>query len=351
MRNTQLFRAMDHVDEQYILEALPKKADYYYIPKHKAKWRGILGSVAAVLVVCVALNVVDPVFARGIPLLGNVFAYLQDKLDFPGEYSDFTNEVGVCVKNNGIGITVSEIYCDGTNLFVSYEITSEKPFESYAKNKFIMNQMNFAVAEYIESPAGREKLDSFGVAGLEGEFTDANTFVGVETYSLKGKKFPETFCLKLDINAVQFVEGDMAHTDEIQGIWRFEIPVTVNSDSVVTIDINEVKEGHSIDKAVITPIMITIYTSYPDIYTDTVNYDVAVFGNASEKDLVRQGQYASTDGITQVRRTADDKYLDIYVFDNSQIKIEYAKMKGNIDAEIRRQIEKNAIVHKQIIVQ
>lgn len=351
MKDMQLCRAMNQADEKYILETMPQKSGYYDRSKQRKISRRLSVSiVASIVLALLMLNIVNPVYARELPILGGIFAYIQDRLDFPGAYSNYADDVGIRVEDHGVSITVSEVYCDGTNLFVSYKIESEKKFESYTEKAYSKNQIELSLAECIETSKGRENLDSFGVAGLEGEFTDPYTFIGAETYSRKGEKFPEAFKLRLDINVVQFVVKDMQNTDAIRGVWKFDIPVSVNSDDITTLDVNVTEESHSIDKVVVSPVMLTIYTSYPDIYDKTVNYGVAVYGDKTEEDIVLMGQYAATNGITQIPRKRTDKLLDIYVFDNSKIVIDSEKMKENVEKEIRKQIEENAIVHKQIIL-
>lgn len=351
MKNITVFRAMNNVDDKYILEALPKKTKYYDIPKRRMKSKWITGSAAAILLGCVIFNVSNPVLAKEIPVLGKIFAYVQDKIDFPGTYSEYAEDVGVGVKDNGITITISEIYCDGSNLFVSYTITSEKEFESYADEESLRRQMSYISTDYIETSNGKEYLEMYGAEGMEGEFLDSHTFVGVETYSLKEDKFPEIFSLKIQMESICFLESDIDDIDVLNGEWNFSIPVTVNDDNVETLEINEMNENHSIDKIFVSPVMIKVYTSYPNIYSGTVRYEVAVYGDKSEGDIGIQGEYGATSGITQMPRNSTDKLLDVYVYDNSKIKLDYSKIKGSIEEEIRKQIEENAIVYKRIILQ
>ena len=60
--------------------------------------------------------------------------------------------------------------------------------------------------------------------------------------------------------------------------------------------------GHTIDSVLVSPVMATIYTSYPDIYGDTVDYSVVVLGDKSDENIGRIAIYGKTDGITKVPR-------------------------------------------------
>lgn len=87
--------------------------------------------VACVLIVFVAINVCIPVYARTIPFFGSAFAFVQDKLDFAGLYSNYAFEVGDTAVDNGITVMLSEIYCDGTSLYAGFVVESENLFLKY----------------------------------------------------------------------------------------------------------------------------------------------------------------------------------------------------------------------------
>lgn len=134
-------------------------------------------------------------------------------------------------------------------------------------------------------------LNDFGTAGLESRYIDEHTFVGLETYSLEGKTFPETFDLEISISKfvpeISFGENPF-QKNGARGRWNFDIPVTVNSADIQTIAVHAKKNEHPIDTVVVSPIMITIYTSYPDLYFNTVNYDVLCYTNVLYKQRSHQ---------------------------------------------------------------
>lgn len=73
----------------------------------------------------------NPVLAQKIPFIGKVFEYLQEQLDFSGLYSHYAVDQGDVANSSGLKVTISESYCDGLNLYISYEIKSEKPYDDY----------------------------------------------------------------------------------------------------------------------------------------------------------------------------------------------------------------------------
>lgn len=97
--------------------------------------------VACVLIVFVAINVCIPVYARTIPFFGSAFAFVQDKLDFAGLYSNYAFEVGDTAVDNGITVMLSEIYCDGTSLYAGFVVESEKSFSEISPDDYRNGQL------------------------------------------------------------------------------------------------------------------------------------------------------------------------------------------------------------------
>ncbi len=341
MKNALLY-ALNEVDDVYVLQTIPQKINQNKVNLVK-RYRYIATAVAAMLFVCTLINVVNPVFARTLPLVGGAFAFVQDNLDFAGLYTNYANQIGEKASSNGIDVCISEVYCDGINLFVSYEIKSEKPFSEYTNAKILQTQLDYSAKAQLQSHPDLQ-LDDFGVSGLEGNFIDDYTFAGVETYSLNGKSFPESDTFNISIRSLEVIQENGIGI-EIKGRWKFSIPINVNTKDIKTVQVKEISEGHSIDKVIVSPIMLTVYTSYPDIYRGTVNYEVVAFSDISEDDVTIQGQYGATSGVTRIPRNRVGNVLDIYVLDSSVLK------KTGIKKYTRENIEPYAIVHKQIELQ
>ena len=129
--NTKKFsEAMGEIDSKYIDRAIN------YQPIKRIKKNNMKKLTIRIMAVCAALvfmffaaiNIWTPVQARTIPFLGSAFAFVQDKLDFSGLYSNYAFEIGDTAVDSGITVTLSEIYCDGTSLYVGFVVESEKSF-------------------------------------------------------------------------------------------------------------------------------------------------------------------------------------------------------------------------------
>ena len=71
--------------------------------------------------------------------------------------------------------------------------------------------------------------------------------------------------------------------------------------------------------------MATIYTSYPDIYEDSVDYDVVVFSELSDENIHFQAEYGETQGKTWIPRSMIGDSLEIYVVDFSRFTVQGAE--------------------------
>jgi len=310
MNEHKFLNAVGDISDEYLLEALSyreRKSMVKYFSK-------VAAAIFAVIITAgFLINVFMPVYARNIPFVGNAFAFIQDRLHTGGAYSNYAFKIGDKVTDNGITMTMSEAYCDGVNLYVSFVIESETAFDTWTTDEYIKGQLNYNGTMYIESAEGRKSLNDFGLTGLEGKFTDAFTFVGVKSFSLTGDTFPDKFLLDMKINAVSLITGK-TDKEYVKGNWHFAPSIKINSEKVVTYEINKEVNGHSIDKVVVTPIYVTIYTSYPDIYGDTTSYEVRTYtdGHADE-DISSQGEYGCTSGITRIPRIRVNNDLHIYV--------------------------------------
>lgn len=356
--NAMKINIMDFISDEFILEAAPIHIlDKQYRQKNEVKkaFIRIMATSAAfcaafVFIFFAAINIYMPVYARTIPFLGNAFAFVQDKLDFSGVYSNYAFKVGDTATDNGISVTMSEVYCDGTNLYVSYVIESEKSFSEMSSDGYYMQeQLHYEGEAYIIDGSNRIKIDKslgVGVSGLEGEFSDEYTFVGIETFSFDGavSDFPSEFEFEMKINSIGVITS-RAEIKKVDGNWTFLTSIKSNLDEVSTYEIKKEVNGHSIDKVVVTPVMITVYTSYPDLYSGTTRYQVKVYSElSSDKNISIKGRYDATTGIDQIPRNRVDNKLYIYVIDYEQL-CESGKKSG-----AREDIEEHAIVWAEVYI-
>ena len=285
--------------------------------------------------------------AENIPIIGSVFSYIHDVIDIKGDYKKYATGTDERVQDHGITISMTEAYCDGANLFISYVIESQKKFTEYSDNQIFQNQIGYEGITKIKSDDKIYSLNDCGAAGVTGKYVDENTFAGSQYFDLSGKEFPDSFQLDIYIYNVTLISENMKNQNiSIWGQWKFSIPIQVNKEDVTMYEVNEWNEGDSIDEVIVTPIITTIKTTHPDIYRDNFNYDVLVYGDENgTEELTMQGFYDETKGVFKVSTKDIATDLYIYVIDESRMS------KKKTDTDFREELEHRAIVRKVIHLQ
>ncbi|EOU1472170.1 DUF4179 domain-containing protein [Clostridium perfringens] len=288
--------------------------------KNKIKGKGykkVFKSIAAGLAIIIGIGVGTSTFAYGVPIIKNAFERIQKEIWNKGDYSKYATEVNQTVSNNGVGITLSEILCDGQNLYVSYVIESKEPFK-YIKYKYDpvkdyditkeqaekIEKMQLDYAAEAKVSFTDSALDNSGVSGLEGRFIDDYTFVGVEEYNLTSlnMKIPDEFEFTINFNTI-VEEGWNIERDKdnvLEGTWNFKVPVKVDKLLSKNIEVNDINnDGIGIKEIISTPIKLKVVTTGYD--REKNDYWVRVYdekGNilrtSSGEELSSYGEYLST---------------------------------------------------------
>lgn len=341
------------ISDEYMMEAMPDWESSYAGRTHRFRGKKIGRIAAAILILFILISALSvPSIARKLPFLQNIFEYVGERFEFYGSYTNYATQIDHSAVYGGISITVKEAYCDGTYLYVSYQIESEKPLRDYMEGDFCETQLGMIFDAQIVSDEGANKLYDPGTYGINGKLADDYTYVGVELYSLdglNGKEFPEQFDFYVQIYDLELlpVQAD-EESGKIHGNWSFQIPIKVNAENVSEVYVGKCNNGHSIDRVVCSPAAVTVYTSYPDIYQGTVRYQVYILDEASEEELSFMGCYDTTSGITVIPRERVKDTFDVYVVDaevleEQEIRLpsreqldEYSIVKARINCELGR---------------
>lgn len=228
----------------------------------------ILG-IAAVIVGFFTFGITNPALASKMPIVGSVFEAIEKNIYFPGNYSEYATSVNETVESNGIKVTLSEILCDGEELYVTYKVESKKPFKytSWGDKPLDMNQL-ITRESYNKVSFSDDELDNSGFAGLEGRFLDDNTFIGMERYYLGSlnTEIPDTFDFLVKLKSVgtgALKEGEK--DQNFNGTWAFKVPVKVDKSISKNIEINEKENnGFVLNSITITPAELIIVNTNPD---------------------------------------------------------------------------------------
>lgn len=177
----------------------------------KVIFRGLVGAgVAVAAFSCVYM--VNPSVAAQMPIVSHVFEQIGESLDFAGDYADLAEQVKEAEKGiesitvDGTTITLSEVYCNETALYLSLVIHSEEKFPDtfYDEDgKPMINMYGQIDVDFDEE--GPIDLVYVGDSELDGKMVDDNTFAGVirfdlgQHFSNKGVEIPDNYQVKLSV--------------------------------------------------------------------------------------------------------------------------------------------------------
>lgn len=335
---------IDNVIEKGVKKALEDKTN-------TRKTNKLIKVVAASMIGIITLGVVNPALASKIPFIGNVFEEIEKNLHFPGNYSQYSTSVNETAYSNGIGVTLSDILCDGQSLYVTYKIENEEPFKntSWENGKELdMNQLIIS-EKYNKVDFSDEQLDNTGFAGLEGKFIDEYTFIGVQKYHLSSLKeeIPDEFTFSTKINIIENYAINIKDKDYIKfGTWAFKIPVKVNKDlkQIVAKDIKS--NEMDINSISITPFDMIIENTYKKgIWSD---YSITVYNDNGKKIRMSESR-ASNDGKSDIYMleapNEDSKSIRIVVKRRNN---EDVSLKNGYTKEDEEKVWKDIIIDKVI---
>lgn len=229
-----------------------------------------VGTIAASLIAILTLGITNPALATKIPIIGSVFEVIEKNIYFPGEYSQYATSVNEVAYSNGIGITLSEILCDGQSLYITYIVENEEPFKYTSWGESGLMDMNQLLTNeaYNKVDFTDKELDNTGFSGLEGKFIDENTFIGVQQYHLSTleTKIPDEFTFQTKISVIQNYGVNDSDKDYTKlGTWAFKVPVKVNRDLRRVVNLDNVENGVAkINSLSITPFDMIVDISYKE---------------------------------------------------------------------------------------
>ncbi|MDO4523205.1 MAG: DUF4179 domain-containing protein [Eubacteriales bacterium] len=201
---------------------------------------GIAAAAACFLGVCIT----NPVLAAQIPVVGHVFEQLGASLGFSGNFDKYADKLESDSKampedtetqaediaiadssftrtDNGLTITLSEIYCNDKALYISMVVQSEENL----KEKTAVTQNDSPIISLTSKSnlqfSFMNKALSLETVYLDGKFTDDHTYLGVLRYPLNedpsiSSDIPEEFQAALHINGFigTLVDGEFPEIPE-----------------------------------------------------------------------------------------------------------------------------------------
>lgn len=153
----------------------------------------VAGGMAAVLAAGFIVCVANPVMAKELPVVGGLFAQLQDKVSFFGNFADKATplvdpvseeaadatDVNVSerlytVKENGLEISFSEVYANDQAVYLTMTAKNDEPFPDTMMMQETDKPIISLTSDY--SYSFLEEVNGMNIVYPEGVFTDENTY-------------------------------------------------------------------------------------------------------------------------------------------------------------------------------
>lgn len=261
--------------------------------KRKKVWTA---AAAAVAVIAISGTVLysNPVLAKNIPVIGDVFAKMQEnraKDPYAGkdktayekieDHSVNVQTPGSEAEDNGVTVTVSDAYCDGYEMYFTMTATTDN--EQINQKKYLLPDKSQRVqVDGVECGAELclEKAEDGSFVGLghisadflkKKEFSDQST-VDIQFTQLYGKGENE-------LSTTKYVEGE----NLISGEWNLKFTVNTDASNNQTYEVNTENNGFKVSKIVKVPASTYLYLEVPETYENVQMIITDADGNALEK--------------------------------------------------------------------
>lgn len=204
---------------------------------NKRIWKkyGLISAVLA-FVFIIGIGFASPALAQDIPIISNVFEYLNSKNIVGDEYVKYSENVNQSKTDNGITLSIEDVVYDGVNLSIGYVVKSEKK----TQDPFV----NFDI-----------KIDGMrrGISGRGSAYNnDEKSFAVVNNIMLDAEKIPNNFDVDLKVDEI----------DKVKGNWNFKIKVSTDKTKNKIIKVSPNKDLSSLEKdSVLKKITVTPLTT------------------------------------------------------------------------------------------
>ncbi|OOM14605.1 DUF4179 domain-containing protein [Clostridium saccharobutylicum] len=194
-----------------------------------------------------ALGVAYPSYAAEIPIVGDIFRFIDNgRTGAYDKYKEYAEVVGTTQESNGIKVTIKEAIFDGRTLTYTYEIISDKDL---GDNPFFnMNGPRITIKNYNGGSGGNSGVKKVA----------QNTYVGQETVILN----EERKAISFELNFTDIGDMSSENSEEIKGNWKFEINLKALDNVKQLINKTTEKDGVRLNMENISKTPVTFTLNY-----------------------------------------------------------------------------------------
>lgn len=292
------------------------------IHKKRIIKRTVLGlaACAAAITVFLIWGFQNPVLASKIPLVGGIFAQVEDQITFSGDYSEKAlplekkkQEDILSCESQGIQITASEVYSDSYSIYLTLELKSKESLGDMAKTyTSTYGETSAAVIQVMEGNLSGSHLKEQDLLNqeIQGIQLDEHTYQGVMKWSVPQteKPFNEDFTLELSLKELFYWDNSQNERRTINGDWKLKLPVTVDKENVQEYPIGQEQNGCSIEKVIVSPYEVRVFYQVQPLYADEEEVHQAKM-QVHEESI----QWAQEYGESYTQKTPDEVDSDVSI--------------------------------------
>lgn len=260
--NIKISDKLDETVNNAILEGFEKNKK---VNKNKKFKKKVVASVAALAIGTIAFNGLFPAYAKDIPVIGNIFSYLNE--NYIG-YKEFSDSIEMTENSDGIDITLNDAIYDGRTIMITYTIKTDKDLGE----DIYINGSDLNIRGYYGGMSG-----SSGVYKVKDK---DNTYVGFTRLSLQDAEN------ELDVSFKIRKLHSLSNDTEIKGKWDFKFRINKIDGNIKTVNKSIEKNGvkFTLENIVTTPIGTIISYNQQNIGEDVKKYDEAYVSLVEVKD-------------------------------------------------------------------
>ncbi|VYU50108.1 DUF4179 domain-containing protein [Clostridium tertium] len=154
--------------------------------KRKSRLSKVSGLVAGLIICLLTFNMFMPAYAESLPVIGPTFKEINEAIGIGDKYVKGSKDVDITKKYKDTTMTINNIYYDGVELAIAYELKSESGFDD-KPIVFPIIRSGFKGIQYDNEENN-------------GEFIDDNTYVGLASYSFTNDKLPDKAKIEFIVN-------------------------------------------------------------------------------------------------------------------------------------------------------
>ncbi len=224
--------------------------------KNAVKWTGAIAACFVLSLTVLSFTV--PSFAENLPLVGGIFASINNRT---GKYKEpFVNDIAAQnavmvnekagTEKDPVGLTLSEVYCDGLN--VSYSFYCERP-ESWGE----ISCGSFDLTAITVN--GRDCTDNLLTLPRfvyeNGRFEGSGHFNLYRSFDMD--EIPDVLNVKMTLTDMtpsdEMMTYDEEHTLALCSTWTFNLSVKANKSDTEYVRVNEEHDGWMLEETANAP--------------------------------------------------------------------------------------------------